>query len=99
MLFWRASEALGVRQALNEQWTRDSGDLAAQAAARTTRVTAKAWRFAGEMEEISAAFKEAGVPKEFHDGAREIYQRLAEFKDAPDTPELESVLAALIQQD
>jgi hypothetical protein len=60
-------------------------------------VTAKAWRFAGEMAEISATFREAGLPGEFHAAAEMIYQRIAGFKDAPETPTLEEVLEKLTQ--
>ena len=38
-----------------------------------------------------------GVPGGFHAAAAEIYDRLASFKDAPETPSLDSVLAALAQ--
>ncbi len=43
----------------------------------------KAWRWVGEMEELSLAFEEAGLPGGFHAGAAELYRRLAEFKDVP----------------
>ena len=36
-------------------------------------MTAKAWRFEGEMREIAATFHEAGMPQEFHEAAAEIY--------------------------
>jgi hypothetical protein len=58
-------------------------------------VTAKAWRFTGEMEEIAVTFAAAGMPPGFHQAAADIYQRLADFKDAPSTPAVEQVLAAL----
>src|SRR5690606_1350971 len=74
-----ASEALDVRAELQELWSRDK----ATDPQRVRGVTAKAWRFVGEMGEISATFSAAGVPGEFHEGAAEIYQRLASFKDAP----------------
>jgi hypothetical protein len=60
-------------------------------------VTAKAWRFAGEMAEIAATFREAGLPGEFHDAAEMIYRRIADFKDASATPALKDVLTKLIQ--
>ena len=40
---------------------------------------------------------EPGVPGGFHAAAAEIYDRLASFKNAPETPSLDSVLAALAQ--
>ena len=92
-----AAEKLGVREELQHQWSRGGSDFAEQATERVRRVTAKAWRFAGEMEEISSTFSEAGMPGRFHAAAATIYRRIADFKDAPSTPSLENVLTALIQ--
>ncbi len=89
------AETLGVRKELQHQWSRGGSDFAEQTTQRVRRVTAKAWRFAGEMEEISATFNEAGLPGDFHAAAEDIYRRIAGFKDAPTTPSLEEVLAAL----
>jgi 3-hydroxyisobutyrate dehydrogenase-like beta-hydroxyacid dehydrogenase len=91
------AETLGVREALEQQWTHDDEDFAAQASQRARRVTAKAWRFAGEMEEIAATFRDAGMPGKFHAAAAIIYRRLAQFKDSQTTPSLEEVLGALIR--
>jgi len=90
-----ASETLGVREDLECQWSRDGSDFAEKTASRVRNVTAKAWRFVGEMDEIAATFRDAGQPGEFHAAAGEVYRRIAHFKDAPETPELEVVLAAL----
>jgi len=60
-------------------------------------VTGKAWRFVGEMEEISSTFRDAGLPGEFHAAAAAIYRRLVQFKDAPAGASLEDVLSALLQ--
>jgi hypothetical protein len=58
-------------------------------------VTAKAWRFVGEMEEIAATFEAAGLPGGFHAAAAEVYTRMAQFEGAQPLPGLEKVLAAL----
>ncbi len=87
------AEHLGVREALEQQWSSDDADFAADTNRRVRQVTAKAWRFAGEMEEIAATFREAGLPGEFHAAAATIYHRLAQFKDSPATPALDEVLA------
>jgi 3-hydroxyisobutyrate dehydrogenase-like beta-hydroxyacid dehydrogenase len=92
-----AANALDVWEELREQWDRDWPDFAEQGVGRTRRVTAKAWRFAGEMDEISSTFQEAGVPGEFHAAAAILYRRIAHFKDAPETPSLEEVLSFLIR--
>jgi 3-hydroxyisobutyrate dehydrogenase-like beta-hydroxyacid dehydrogenase len=91
------SEALGVRAELETQWSRDWTNFGEQAGERVRNVTAKAWRFAGEMAEIAATFREAGLPGEFHAAAEMIYRRMAGFKDAPETPSLEEVLKTLTQ--
>jgi 3-hydroxyisobutyrate dehydrogenase-like beta-hydroxyacid dehydrogenase len=90
------AEALGVRAELETQWSRDWTGFGRQAGERVRNVTAKAWRFAGEMAEIAATFREAGMPGEFHAAAEMIYQRIAGFKDAPETPALEEVLEKLV---
>jgi 3-hydroxyisobutyrate dehydrogenase-like beta-hydroxyacid dehydrogenase len=90
-----AADAWAVGNELEEQWSRDGAELAEQAADRVRRVTAKAWRFAGEMEEIADTFAAAGLPGGFHQAAAAIYGRLAGFKDQEDTPSLAAVLAAL----
>jgi len=89
------AEQLGVREELFQQWSHDDADFAKDTALRVRQVTGKAWRFAGEMEEIAATFREAGLPGEFHLAAALIYQRLAHFKAAQGTPTLDEVLTAL----
>ena len=93
-----AAENLGVREDLERQWSRDGSDFAEQSVERVRRVTAKAWRFAGEMDEIAATFADAGVPGEFHAAASVLYRRIAQFKDAASPPPLEVVLAALVSE-
>lgn len=94
-----AAERLEVREALAQQWTNEGGGFAEQVSQRVRGVTAKAWRFAGEMEEISATFHDAGLPGEFHAAAAEVYRRLAHFKNSRATPALEEVLAALLEEE
>jgi 3-hydroxyisobutyrate dehydrogenase-like beta-hydroxyacid dehydrogenase len=94
-----AAEALDVREDLERQWSRNDSQFAEQAGQRVRRVTAKAWRFAGEMDEIAATFRQAGVPGEFHATAATLYRRMAHFKDAPETPPLEDVLATLLRSE
>jgi 3-hydroxyisobutyrate dehydrogenase-like beta-hydroxyacid dehydrogenase len=91
-----AAEELGVRPELEKQWSRGGSDFAQQTLARVSRVTAKAWRFSGEMEEIAATFEGAGLPGGFHTAARDIYDRIAEFKGADPPPSVDEVLCALL---
>jgi 3-hydroxyisobutyrate dehydrogenase-like beta-hydroxyacid dehydrogenase len=91
------ADAFDVWENLRVQWDRDWPDFSKRAVNRARRVTAKAWRFAGEMEEISSTFEAAGAPGEFHAGAAILYRRLAQFKDAPELPSLEEVLESIIR--
>jgi 3-hydroxyisobutyrate dehydrogenase-like beta-hydroxyacid dehydrogenase len=89
------ADGLGVRAELKQQWAQDGSGFAQEAEKRVTQVTAKAWRFAGEMDEIAATLEAVGLPDGFHLAAAEVYRRLAEFKGAPTTPDLDAVLATL----
>jgi 3-hydroxyisobutyrate dehydrogenase-like beta-hydroxyacid dehydrogenase len=91
------AERLGVWQDLERQWERNWPGFADQTVDRVRGVTAKAWRFAGEMEEISMTFGDAGLPGGFHAAAADLYRRMAGFKNAPSMPSLGEVLAALVQ--
>jgi 3-hydroxyisobutyrate dehydrogenase-like beta-hydroxyacid dehydrogenase len=90
-----SAETLGVRSDLERQWAQDRSGLAEKATQQVRTVPAKAWRFVGEMEEIAATLEAAGMPGGFHMAAAEVYRRIAHLKDAPSTPELEEVMAAL----
>ena len=91
-----AAEELGVRALLEAQWSQGGSDFAGQTRTRVRRVTKKAWRFEGELEEIAATFEEAGLPGGFHRAGAEIYRRMACFKGWEEPPGLEAVLAALV---
>ena len=90
-----AAEQLGVREDLDREWARRDADVAQQRVDSVRNVTGKAWRFAGEMQEIAATFESAGMPPGFFEAAHEVYRRMARFKDAEELPELDEVLAAL----
>ena len=91
-----AAEQLGVRADLDREWARRDLAVAAQRVNQVRGVTGKAWRFAGEMQEIAATFESAGMPPGFFEAAHDVYQRMSRFKDAEELPALEDVLAALI---
>src|SRR5919109_173610 len=89
-------EKEGVRAELARQW----GDtFTAQSVRRVCANTAKAWRFVGEMQEIAATFRGAGLPGGFHEAAAEVFERLEAFKDHDEPPAIESVLQALLKRD
>jgi 3-hydroxyisobutyrate dehydrogenase-like beta-hydroxyacid dehydrogenase len=91
-----AAEKLGVRDVLESQWDHDDPGFSESVSQRSRRVTAKAWRFAEEMEEVAATFAEAGMPGGFHQAAAEVYRRLADFKGRSAIPSLSEVLTALL---
>lgn len=92
-----SAEILGVRQELEAQWERHWPGFATQSAEHVRSVTAKAWRFAGEMEEIASTFEGAGLPGGFHAAAATLYRRIAHFKGSAHLPELDEVLSSLAE--
>jgi hypothetical protein len=93
-----AAEKLEVRSELENEWADFQPNLAEEGSKRARRVTAKAWRFAGEMDEIAATFAHTGLPEGFHTAAGDIYRRMSHFKDAPEFPSLDQVLEAILNK-
>jgi 3-hydroxyisobutyrate dehydrogenase-like beta-hydroxyacid dehydrogenase len=93
-----AADSLDVREELYQQWDLDEKGFSEQTNRRVARVTAKAWRFEGEMKEIASTFHEVGLPDGFHLAAAEIYHHMAAFKDSKETPQLKDILIALLVQ-
>ncbi len=90
------ADSWNVRHELERQWAHDDSSFVDATHGRVRRVTAKAWRFVDEMEQISETFEAGGMPGSFHQAAAEIYRRLTEFKGRQQAPELEEVLEALL---
>lgn len=88
------AEKEGVRSNLEKQW---GETFTSQTLQRVVGNTAKAWRFEGEMQEIAATFSGAGLPAGFHEAAAQIFSVLAHYKDQQEAPEIEEVLATLLQ--
>lgn len=93
-----AAEAMGVREALEQQWEIYNPGFSAKTHDRIQQVARKAWRFTGEMQEIASTLASCGMPPEFHQGAAEIYARQAGFKDTTEQPSIARVLAAVSQK-
>ena len=92
-----ASEALGVWKDLELQWSREEPEFVNKTLSEMRKVTAKAWRFSGEMEEIASTLDQAGLPNGFHMAAAEIYERMKYFKGLNKTPEKNEIIKALIR--
>lgn len=85
-----------VREELAVRWEEDWPGLYSASGDRIQKAALKAWRFEGEMKEISATFAAAGLPDGFHIGASEIYRLLGAYKNSPESPEFESILDKLL---
>ncbi|MCA9275428.1 MAG: NAD(P)-dependent oxidoreductase [Phycisphaerales bacterium] len=91
-----AASALGVDGELDRQWELDETGARERTHLRVRAVTAKAWRYEGEMCEIAQTMKHAGLPGGFHEAAAEIYARLGGFKGQSSRPELAEVIARML---
>lgn len=78
------AEASGVGTELETQWEAFEPGFWDEGRARAVSVTAKAWRFEGEMQEIADAFAAVGVPSGFHRAAAELYASIASLRDESD---------------
>jgi 3-hydroxyisobutyrate dehydrogenase-like beta-hydroxyacid dehydrogenase len=89
--------AEGVESALLAEWKVSMPDVPARSDRAINENARKAWRFVGEMEQIASALASVGLPTGFHDAAREIYRRLAEYKDAKTPPSIEEATKKILQ--
>jgi 3-hydroxyisobutyrate dehydrogenase-like beta-hydroxyacid dehydrogenase len=87
----------GVDAALVQEWEHTLPGLPGQCEGAVRASAHKAWRFVGEMEEIAAAFKAAGLPDSFHRAAADLYRRLERYKDTDTPPSLEEATAVILQ--
>jgi 3-hydroxyisobutyrate dehydrogenase-like beta-hydroxyacid dehydrogenase len=78
---YAAAQHYGVLDELKGQFTH-RGLSVEKVEAQIVRAAPKAWRWVGEMYEISEALEAAGMPGEFHKAAARVYERLTELKDA-----------------
>lgn len=86
----------GVDAELTREWSLSLPDVPTRATRAAQGSAPKAWRFAGEMDEIAATFREAGLPSGFHDAAAEVFRHLVGFKDTAPPPSVDRVIEALI---
>jgi len=89
------AEAEGVTRDLLDEWAISQHGLENHSNAAALNTAPKAWRFEGEMKEIAATFREAGLPDQFHMGAAALYGLLREFKKQTGSVKIEDVLKAL----
>lgn len=78
LLLDAAARAYGVADELRSELARDDIDFTGALGAIRRRAGAKAWRWAGEMDEAADAMAELGLPEGFSRAAAELYRRMAD---------------------
>ncbi len=91
-----AARAYGVEDGLLGEWARSQPGLEKRSVRSASATAPKAWRFAGEMDEIADTLAAVGLPDGFHLAAAETYVRLAGFRGEPDGVPVDEVVAALL---
>jgi 3-hydroxyisobutyrate dehydrogenase-like beta-hydroxyacid dehydrogenase len=71
----QAAEALGLDDELRVEWERSIPGLHERAERAARSADAKGWRWAGEMRQIEATLRAAGLPGGFHTAAAEIFEQ------------------------
>jgi 3-hydroxyisobutyrate dehydrogenase-like beta-hydroxyacid dehydrogenase len=89
------ADSFAVKAELENQWERNWPDFPEQTTRRIKIGASRAWRFAGEMDEISATFQAAGLPGGFHAAAADLYRRISLFKNDTSVP-LKVILDTLL---
>jgi 3-hydroxyisobutyrate dehydrogenase-like beta-hydroxyacid dehydrogenase len=86
----------GVEADLFSEWGATSPELLGRTQRAAQSAASKGWRWIGEMEEIAASFRTAGLPDGFHEAAAEIYRRSPREERAPmDDATLDKVVRAV----
>ncbi len=91
-----AARAYAVEDGLLGEWARSQPGLEKRSVRSASATAPKAWRFAGEMDEIADTLAAVGLPEGFHRAAAEAYRRLAGFRGEPESVPVEEVIAALL---
>jgi RimJ/RimL family protein N-acetyltransferase/3-hydroxyisobutyrate dehydrogenase-like beta-hydroxyacid dehydrogenase len=81
-----AAEPLGVAEALHAELAASQPQLVAQLGG-VARVSAKAFRWVGEMEQIAATFASVGVTPRLHEGAADVFRLVAQGPLGDERPE------------
>ncbi len=81
-----AAEAMGLREALMTEFS-ESQPQRLKAMEGVNSLSAKAFRWIGEMHEIAAAYEQAGVTGRFHEGAADLFRLVAESPIGHERPE------------
>ncbi len=96
------ARAEGVEDSLLAEWALSQPGLDRRSRGAARSAAAKGWRWAGEMEEISASMAADGLPAGFHEAAADVFRRStgrarrAAAPAGPDDALLDAVLAAML---
>ena len=82
------ARAEGVEDSLLAEWALSQPGLDRRSRGAARSAAAKGWRWAGEMEEISASMTADGLPGGFHDAAAEVFRRSSSGRLAAGRAEL-----------
>jgi len=89
--------AVGVEHELLATWQGSAPELLPRSLKAGEQAARKGWRWIGEMEEVAATFRSAGLPDGFHRAAAEVYARTRRDEHAPaDAATLGNVLDGLL---
>jgi 3-hydroxyisobutyrate dehydrogenase-like beta-hydroxyacid dehydrogenase len=88
------AEREGVYVALADEWRLSQPEVAKRLEHAVANAR-KGWRWVGEMDEIAATFRAAGLPDGFAVAGADVCRRLETFKDAPNAT-IDDVVAALL---
>lgn len=88
--------AEGVEGPLLDEWHASLPELERRSLTAGQQAATKGWRWVGEMEEIAATFRSAGLPDGFHLAAADMFARpLRDEQAGADQATLTSVLDAI----
>jgi 3-hydroxyisobutyrate dehydrogenase-like beta-hydroxyacid dehydrogenase len=90
-----AARQYGVEEALQSELERTGVRLDLELDEAGSRATAKAWRWAAEMDEAAKVLRAAGLPDGFSGAAADVYSRIAAFVPRGTGFEVSLVLEAL----
>ena len=80
------AQSLGLSDELHQE-LEESQTARLQSMQSIRGLSAKAFRWVGEMEEIAKTYAEAGVTSHFHEGAADVFRTIAESEIGHERPE------------
>ncbi len=94
-----AAEQYNIRHDLEYLLNQNDVNFSENTYKNMQRTSKKAWRFSGEMNEVSSTLQSLGLADGFSTAASEVYRRLSKFKEYDQEPDIEEIINALIRSD